>query len=54
MNDKRLRWWDISGQSESGTTFILVVEATSRRRGIRRFCLVELGLPFLCFHIADG
>ncbi|WP_072875170.1 hypothetical protein [Alicyclobacillus tolerans] len=37
MNDKRLRWWDISGQSESGTTFIYIVEATSRKKVIRRF-----------------
>ncbi|MCF8564571.1 hypothetical protein LLE49_07410 [Alicyclobacillus tolerans] len=36
MNEKRLRWWDISGQSESGTTFIHIVEATSRKKVIRR------------------
>lgn len=36
MNEKRLRWWDIQGQSESGTTFIHIVEATSRRKVLRR------------------
>lgn len=37
MNKQRLRWWDISGQSESGTSFVYIVEATSRRKVIRRF-----------------
>lgn len=36
MNEKRLRWWEISAQSESGTRFIHIVEATSRRKVIRR------------------
>ncbi len=36
VNEKRLRWWDISGESESGTTFIYVIEATSRRKVVRR------------------
>ncbi|GLG01244.1 hypothetical protein Alches_12830 [Alicyclobacillus hesperidum subsp. aegles] len=37
MNKQRLRWWDISGQSESGTIFVYIVEATSRKKVIRRF-----------------
>lgn len=37
MNEKRLRWWEIIGRSDSGTTFIHLVEATSRRKVIRHF-----------------
>ncbi|QSO50149.1 hypothetical protein JZ785_14340 [Alicyclobacillus curvatus] len=37
MSKQRLRWWDISGQFESGTTFVYIVEATSRKKVIRRF-----------------
>ncbi|SDW65254.1 hypothetical protein SAMN04489725_11063 [Alicyclobacillus hesperidum] len=37
MNKQHLRWWDISGQSESDTIFVHIVEATSRKKVIRRF-----------------
>lgn len=37
MNIDRLRWWEIIGHSESGTTFVHMVEATSRRKVIRHF-----------------
>lgn len=36
MNENRLRWWEISAQSVSGTTFIYIIEATSRRKVSRR------------------
>jgi hypothetical protein len=37
MNENRLRWWEIIGNSDSGTKFIHMVEATSRRKVIRHF-----------------
>ncbi|QSO48522.1 hypothetical protein [Alicyclobacillus mengziensis] len=37
MNVQRLRWWEIIGRSDSGTTFVHMIEATSRRKVIRHF-----------------